>query len=125
MLGYTTISIIHPAHIQHTTGVPFFQLVPRLFFVRYKLGLTERRGTDGTTRPPLLYGITHALKAWKEGSSREGAAGRGGDTGGRTGGGPRRGEVLVTALELEWEKIKSEKKYGYRIGHTKLPGLAR
>ena len=67
MIVLVTI-ILGVNRVKHTNGTLISTRSPA-FFVGYKLGLTERRGTDGTKRPPLLYGITHALKLWKEESS--------------------------------------------------------
>lgn len=54
----------------------------------FKLGLTERRDTPEAMKLPLLYGVTHALKRWKEGCLKGGD----GDEARHTGIGPPRGE---------------------------------
>ncbi|CAN0338203.1 unnamed protein product, partial [Ascophyllum nodosum] len=41
-------------------------------FLKEQLGLTERRGESGPHKPPLLYGILHALRRREEASSAEG-----------------------------------------------------
>lgn len=74
-----------------------------MYVLPFKLGLTEQRETARGGRAPLLYGITHALKRWKEGSSQPSSSQeRAGEEeegdGWRIGPGPPRGKSLGTTI---------------------------